>query len=102
MLTSTLVQTPPFDLPESDSKTIANTDLMVAIDEKGIYKLNGTPIRKGDLEGKLRELVDEDHRENLYLTVVSEINNKFDETLEVMKIANRLKLKAILATTPKS
>lgn len=102
MLTSTLVQTPPFDLPESDSKTIANTDLVVSINEAGKYSFNGKKISKRQLEEELRAVVDEDHRENLYVTIISEVDNRFSETLEVMKVANKLKLKAILATQPRT
>ncbi|NJL76620.1 MAG: biopolymer transporter ExbD [Saprospiraceae bacterium] len=102
MLTSSLVQIEPFDLPVSDSKTVANTDIVVSIDGDGKYKLNNKTITKDALEAALStELSKAESQENLYVTVVSEVNNHFEETLEVLKMANRLKAKAILATQPR-
>lgn len=102
MLTSTLVQIQPFDLPESDSKTVASTDIVVSIDSEGQYKLNNKDISKGGLkkalQAKLREV---QNQENPYVTIVSEVNNEFNETLFVMKLANELRAKAIIATQPK-
>ncbi|MEM9884419.1 MAG: biopolymer transporter ExbD [Bacteroidota bacterium] len=103
MLTSTLVQIHPFDLPESDSKTVASTDIIVAIDEDGNYTLNNKAISKGALKKALalkkREI---ENQENPYVTIVSEVNNKFNETLYVMKIANELRMKTIIATQPRT
>lgn len=99
MLTSSLVQIEPFELPVSDSKTVANTDIVVSIDGDGKYELNNKAITKDALEAALSaELNKSENQENLYVTVVSEVNNYFEETLEVLKMANRLKAKAILAT----
>ncbi len=103
MLTSTLVQIHPFDLPESDSKAIAPTDLVVSIDEDGKYSLNNTELSKRGLEQALRQKKAEaENKENLTVTIVSHVDNKFNETLYVMKLANKLRLKAIMATQPKS
>ena len=41
MLTSTLVKPPVFDLPESNSKTVAPTDIVVGLGEDGTYFVNG-------------------------------------------------------------
>lgn len=99
MLTSSLVQIQPFELPESDSKTVAPTDLVVSIDQDKRYTLNGKPISKEALQKglatKVSEAVDKD---KVFVTVVSEVNNEFNETLYVLKIANNLRVKAIIAT----
>lgn len=99
MLTSSLVQIQPFELPESDSKTVAATDLVVSIDKDKKYTLNGKPLSKEALPkamaSKVNEAVD---KEKVFVTVVSEINNEFNETLYVLKIANNLRVKAIIAT----
>ncbi len=99
MLTSSLVQIQPFELPESDSKTVAPTDLVVSIDQDKRYTLNGKPISKEALQKglatKVNEAVDKD---KVFVTVVSEVNNEFNETLYVLKIANNLRVKAIIAT----
>ncbi len=104
MLTSSLVQIQPFDLPESDSKVVAPTDLVVSIDEDGEYTLNGKPLSRRALPQALALKVKEiDKKENqdVYVTIVSEVDNRFNETLEVMKIANNLRIKAIIATQPR-
>ncbi|MEM0991644.1 MAG: biopolymer transporter ExbD [Bacteroidota bacterium] len=101
MLTSTLVQIQPFDLPESDSKTVASTDIVVSIDEEGVFMLNNKEISKGALKKALALKKQEvNNQENPYVTIVSEVNNKFNETLYVMKIANELRMKTIIATQP--
>ena len=103
MLTSTLVQIQPFDLPESDSKAIAPTDLVVSINEEGQYSLNNIELSKKALEKALRQKKAEaKNKENVTVTIVSHVDNKFNETLYVMKLANKLRLKAIMATQPKS
>lgn len=103
MLTSTFVQIQPFDLPESDSKTVASTDIVVGIDADGKYTLNNQEIPKSGLKKALQlKLQEVDNQDNPYVTIVSEVNNKFNETLYVMKIANQLRAKAIIATQPKS
>lgn len=103
MLTSTLVQIQPFDLPESDSKAIAPTDMVVSINEEGKYSLNNIELSKPALESALRQKKAEaKNRENLTVTIVSHVDNRFNETLYVMKLANKLRLKAIMATQPKS
>lgn len=103
MLTSTLVQIQPFDLPESDSKAIAPTDLVVSINEEGKYSLNNIELSKRALESALRQKKAEaENKDNLTVTIVSHVDNKFNETLYVMKLANKLRLKAIMATQPKA
>lgn len=104
MLTSSLVQIQPFDLPESDSKVVAPSDLIVSIDEDGAYTLNGKSLSRRALPQalalKVKE-IDKGESEDVYVTIVSEVNNRFNETLEVMKIANNLRIKAIIATQPR-
>jgi biopolymer transport protein ExbD len=103
MLTSTLVQIQPFDLPESDSKTVASTDIVVSIDGDGEYTLNNKEISKSALRQALQlKLQEAENQQNPYVTIVSEVNNEFNETLYVMKIANELRAKAIIATQPKN
>ena len=103
MLTSTFVQIHPFDLPESDSKTVASTDIVVSIDEDGKFQLNNQDVSKRALKQALAtKLKEVENQESPYVTIVAEVNNKFNETLYVMKVANELRAKAIIATQPKS
>ena len=60
MLTSTLVRIQPFDLPESDSKTVASTSVVVTIQKDGQHTLNGINISSRALERALREAVTRD------------------------------------------
>lgn len=102
MLTSTFVQIHPFELPASDSKTVASTDIVVSIDSDGQYALNNVELEKSSLREALRlKLQEVENQENPFVTIVSEVNNEFNETLYVMKIANELRAKAIIATQPK-
>jgi biopolymer transport protein ExbD len=103
MLTSTLVRIQPFELPESDSKTVASTSMVVAIEKKGKMTVNGREVNSRDLERALRlEVRTSDNRENAVVTIVAEVGTPFDEVVKVMQIANRLKLNAIIATQPKT
>lgn len=103
MLTSTLVRIQPFELPKSDSKTVAPTNIMVSIENDGRHTLNGTTISKRALERAMREgIAGMENRPNVSVTIVAEVGTPFDDVVEVMNMAARLKIKAILATQPRS
>lgn len=103
MLTSTLVKIQPFDLPESDSKTVASTSIVVTIEKSGKYTLNNKEISGSALERGLRQKVSEsDNKDNLSVTIVAEVGTPFDNVVRVMNIAARLRVKAIIATQPKT
>ena len=46
MLTSNFVQIQPFELPESDSKTVAATSIVVSIEKDGTHTLNNAEGRR--------------------------------------------------------
>ena len=95
MLTSTLVRIQPFELPKSDSKTVAATDIVVELRQDGSVKLNGNEISAAALEGGLRTKVNEaKKRENVTVTIVAEMGTESGEVIRVMDIANRLRAKA--------
>jgi biopolymer transport protein ExbD len=103
MLTSTLVRIQPFELPKSDSKTVASTSIVVTIEKSGQYTVNGNEIPSRQLEKALRMAVrTSDNRENASVTIVAEIGTPFDNVVRIMKIASRLKVNAIIATEPKT
>jgi len=103
MLTSTLVRIQPFELPKSDSKTVAATDIVVELRRDGSVKLNGNEISAAALEGGLRSRVAEaETRENVTVTIVAETGTESGDVIRVMDIANRLRAKAIIATQPES
>ncbi len=101
MLTSSLVKFDQFKLPESDAQTMAPTTIVVTIEENGKYGLNGKPTPKRALKGAIsrtkRSIGNED---GATLTIVAEVGVPFDKVVEMMTIANGLKMKAILATRP--
>ncbi|MEL6987108.1 MAG: biopolymer transporter ExbD [Bacteroidota bacterium] len=101
MLTSSLVQI-NMDLPESDSKTVASTSIVVKIDKKNNHKLNEKPVKISQLESAIGKVVREsDNRENAALTIAAEKGVHWENISRLMTIARRLEIKAILATQAK-
>ena len=103
MLTSTLVRIDDFELPESDSKTVAPTSVIVTIDKDGEHKVAGSPVPTRSLTRALSsELMKakEEEKTEYTITIVAEIGTPFDYVVNIMKIASRLKVKAIIATQP--
>ncbi|MCR9101941.1 MAG: biopolymer transporter ExbD [bacterium] len=103
MLTSTLVRIQPFELPKSDSKTVASTSIVVTLEKNGRTTVNNNETAARNLERALRmEVRTSDNRDNAAITIVAEMGTPFDRVVEVMEIANRLKVNAIIATEPRS
>ena len=103
MLTSTLVRIQPFELPRSDSKTVASTSIVVTLEKNGRTTVNNNETAARNLERALRmEVRTSDNRDNAAITIVAEMGTPFDRVVEVMEIANRLKVNAIIATEPRS
>lgn len=102
MLTATFVKLQNVELPESDSKAVASTSVAVTIDKAGKFYLNGTPISKNAVESEVRKAISEtDNQENATLTIVAEVGVPFEHVSQMMAIASKLKIKAILATSPR-
>lgn len=101
MLTSSLVQI-NIQLPESDSKTVASTDLSVMIKKDGTYFVNGKKTAKRDLSKRIaREVRYQTNKENATVNIIPESGTEWKETFAVMKIASSLEVKAIISTQPK-
>ncbi|MCB0532474.1 MAG: biopolymer transporter ExbD [Lewinellaceae bacterium] len=102
MLTSKFV-TPNalnLQLPSSSSKTMASPSLAVSVNARGQYYLDGTPIGKDRLFSALSAKIrasNEDPK-NTTITVVAEKTVPLDNVVFILDIANRLKVKTILAT----
>ncbi len=100
MLTSSMVNV-NMELPVSDSKTVAPTDLAVEIYKNGRIKVNGKPTSKKNLEKKIAvELRRQTNKDNGTISIISESGTPWQEVHNVMKIASGLKLRAIIATAP--
>ena len=103
MLTSNFVRVQPFELPESDSKTVAPVSVVVSIDKDGNYDVDGEPTRKSDLAGKLTRLVREiNDKEHTAITIAAEVGTDWSKVSEILGIAAALRVQAILATQPKT
>lgn len=103
MLTSNFVRIQPFDLPQSDSKTVAPVSIVVSIEKSGVYMVDDKPTAESDLASRLtaavRKLNDLEHTA---ITIVAETGTDFEKVTVVLGIAAALKVQAILATQPKS
>ena len=103
MLTANFVRVDNLELPKSDSKTVAPSDVAVAIQKDGKFLLNGNEIPMSGLRGGIQRAIREsENRDNATLTIVAEVGVPTRKVHELMKIASELKLKAILATQPRS
>lgn len=100
MLTSSLVQI-RVDLPEADAKTIAPSDVIVQIDPQGAYRLNGKEIEFRYIQSEVQQLFQESKNpDKATLTIAAEKGVSWDKVSALMKVANNLKCRAIIATQP--
>lgn len=103
MLTSNFVKIQPFKLPKSDSKTVAATSVVVTIDKNSVFSVNDHEVDERAMERVLREEVKQlESDKDASVTIVAEVGTPFDDVVKVMNVAARLKVKAIIATEPRS
>jgi len=101
MLTANFVQIKPYELPKSDSKTVAPTSIAVAISKKGEFSLNSKDMPFRKLRGAIKEeLAKGDNQKNATITIAAEVGTPFEHVTSVMNIAKNMRMKAILATQP--
>lgn len=102
MLTSTLVKFLPFQLPKSNQRTSAAIKTTVSIEKKGRMTVNDREILPTQLEAALRmSLANAQDKANPSITIAAEMGVPFDQVTRIMAVANRLKVRTILATEPK-
>ena len=102
MLTSTLVKFLPFQLPKSEQRTNASVKTTVGIEKNGRMTLNDKQILPTQLEAALRiTLASAPDKPNPSVTIAAETGVPFEQVTRVMAVANRLKVRTILATEPK-
>lgn len=102
VLTSNFVKISDLSLPESDSKTVAPTTVVVEVDLTGKYKLNSQPITATSLKSALaQKKKDMGDPKDFTVTIAADKETPFDNVTEVIKIAGELRVKAILATQAK-
>lgn len=101
MLTSSMIQI-NVQLPESDSKTVAPTDYTVMMTADGAVKYNGKTARMRDVSKLIqRDFSSASNKENATVAIIAEIGVPWQKVNDVMSIASRLKMRAIIATQPK-
>ncbi len=104
MLTSSTIQI-NFDLPESDSRTVAPTTVAVTLRADGSFQFNGKASEKSELNGYIRKAYDEmeeKDRKDATLAIVTEVGVPWKDVYEVMGMANSNRMRAIIATQPKN
>ncbi len=102
MLTANFVRVDNFELPKSDSKTVAPMSMTVSIDKSGKYTLNGNKIGIRSLKKALQlELRKTENRKNATVAIVAEVGVPFEKVQAIMNIVASLKAKAIIATQPR-
>lgn len=99
MLTSTLVSPNALKLllPKSSGRTLATQSVSVSIDKDLNFYFNQDMINISELEGKLISVATE---EDATVVLNAEKSVPIEEVVKVMGIANKLKIKMILATDP--
>ena len=101
MLTSNTVQV-NVDLPESDSKTVAPTDLAVQLFKNGKILVNSKNTSKKNLEKRIVvEVKPQTNKDNGTISIIAESGVSWNRIHDVMKIASGLEIKAIIATAPR-
>lgn len=104
MLTSSLVSQNALNLklPSSNSTTVAPPSMAVSITKEGKYYYNTTAMPLETIERSIsREVRDAGNKDKLTLTIVAERGAGIEYVVDVMDMANRLGINAILATSPK-
>ncbi len=100
MLTSQMVQI-NVTLPESDSKTVAPTDLPVMMTVDGKITVVGKVSSMDRLEADIAAAVRKtDNKENATINIISEVGVPWEQVHKLISIASGLKIKAIIATQP--
>ncbi len=103
MLTSSMVQI-NFQVAESDSRTVAPTNISVTMMRDNTYIFNGSKTELSEINGlvgrEVAKLEGED-KKNATLTIVAEIGVPWKKIYEVMEIANKNKMRAIIGTKPR-
>jgi len=101
MLTSSAIQI-NVPLAESDSKTVAPTDIAVMITKDGVVKYNGRAVRLSQVEGMVKRDVNAQKTDkDATMTIIAEVDVPWEKVNQLMTIASKLRLRAIMATQPK-
>lgn len=102
MLTSNFVQIKPFDLPISDSQTVAPTNIVVQLEKDGTTTVNNIEVRGEAINRALGDaLAQVNDPEDATVTIVAETGVSFDRITPIMTLTAQRRARAIIATQPK-
>ena len=101
MLTSTLVTVSAIDilLPKAGGKTENKTSIAVSITNKSLFYIDKTEVSEANLENELLKLVGADKAKTVVIRGDKDVPYK--NVMTIIDIANRNKLKMILAVKGK-
>jgi biopolymer transport protein ExbD len=100
MLTSSMVQI-NMELAQSDSKTVAATDLTVMMYVDGKVTFNGKKTSTSQLTNVIKsEYSKMDNKDNASVSIVAEVGIPWKKINEIIVIANQLKMRANILTQP--
>jgi len=101
MLTSAAIQI-NIELPESDSRTVAPTDIPIMLTLDGVIKFKGKVTQKNKLRGLIREAKStSENGEYATVNIIAEKGVPWKKIAEMMEVANSLKMRAIISTQPR-
>jgi len=101
MLTSTLVTVSAIDvlLPKAGGKTENNKSVAVSITNESLFYIDKTKVSSASLEGEILKSVGTDKKKTIVIRGDKDVPYK--NVMQVIDIANRNKLKMILAVKGK-
>jgi len=102
MLTSNIVQIKPFDLPISDSQTVAPTNIVVQLEKDGATSVNNVDVTGAAIARAVSDALNQvDNVEKATVTIVAETGVPFNRISPLMKLAASKRARAIIATQPR-
>ena len=102
MLTANFVQIRPFDLPESDSQTVAPTNIVVELEQAGSMRVNNTQVSEASVLAALGDALEQTNNQaEATVTIVAEIGVPFSRITPIMNLAASRRARAIIATQPR-
>ncbi len=100
MLTSTMVTTNAIDLvlPKAKGKTDSNKNISISINKNLEYYLDQDKISENEIESRVLGILGDDREKTLILR--AEEGVPIEKAVYVLDIANRNKIKVVLAVRP--
>lgn len=101
MLTSNFVQIRPFDLPKSDSQTVAPTNIVVELEKSGALRVNNITVTQASVLAALGDALEQTNNQaDATVTIVAETGVPFSRITPIMNLAAQRRARAIIATQP--